>query len=158
VFFSDESGPMKTAALLDRFPVPLKRGLINGISITFEMVKVIVPCYIVIEFLRHVGLIDSVSRFFRPFMSFFGLPGESALGLMAGYFINLYAAIAVLTPLQLSAKDMTVIALMLGIAHSLPVETPVTRKTGVNAWLLLAVRIILSLLTGVVLKILWKLF
>jgi len=91
-------------------------------------------------------------------MSIFGLPGESALGLMAGYFINLYAAIAVITPLQLSSKDMTTIALMLGIAHSLPIETGVTRQTGVNAWLMLAARVVFSLFAGIVINLVWKLF
>jgi hypothetical protein len=91
-------------------------------------------------------------------MGIFGLPGESALGLIAGYFVNLYAAIAVVAPLNLSAKEITIIALMLGISHSLPIETAVTKKTGVNAWLMLAVRILFSLLSGVILNSLWKLF
>jgi hypothetical protein len=122
------------------------------------MVKVIVPCYIIIEFVKHAGLIDTISSFFKPFMSILGLPGEAALGLMAGYLINLYAAIAVLAPLNLSTKDITVMALILGIAHSLPVETPVTRQTGVNAWVLLIVRIVLSLVAGALLNLIWKLF
>lgn len=122
------------------------------------MVKVIIPCYIGIEFIKHLGLIEVISTFFKPCMGIFGLPGESALGLMAGYFINLYAAIAVITPLQLSSKDMTIIALMLGIAHSLPVETGVTRQTGVNAWLMLIARVIFSLVAGIVVNLVWKLF
>jgi hypothetical protein len=135
---------------------PLKRGLANGLSITFMMVKVIVPCYIAIEVVKHFGLIDTISKVCKPFMSIFGLPGEAALGLVAGYLINLYAAIAVLTPLGLPAKNLTVIALMLGICHSVTMETPITKKTGANAWLLLLVRIVLSLLSGVVLNLLWK--
>jgi hypothetical protein len=135
---------------------PLKRGLANGLSITFMMVKVIVPCYIAIEVIKHFGLIDIISRVCKPFMSVFGLPGEAALGLVAGYLINLYAAIAVLTPLGLPAKNLTVIALMLGICHSLTMETPITKKTGTNAWLLLFVRIVLSLFSGVALNLLWK--
>jgi hypothetical protein len=121
-------------------------------------VKVIVPFYIAIEFIKHTSFIHTISEVFKPFMSIFGLPGESALGLMAGYFINLYAAIAVITPLQLSAKDITVIALMLGVSHSLPIETAVTKQTGVNAWLLLFARVVFSLISGVLLNILWKLF
>jgi hypothetical protein len=136
----------------------VKRGLISGVAITYEMVKVIVPCYIAIEFIKHLGLIETVSNFFKPVMSIFGLPGESALGLIAGYFINLYAAIAVIAPLQLSAKDMTIIALMLGISHSLPVETGVTKQTGVNAWPLLFARVLFSLLAGIMVNGLWKLF
>jgi hypothetical protein len=136
----------------------LKRGILNGLSIILVMAKVIVPCYIVIEFIKYFGLIDIISRFFRPFMGLFGLPGEAALGLIAGYLINLYAAIAVLTPLNLSTKDITIMALMLGISHALPIETPVTQKTGVNGWIMLAVRIVFSLLSGVLLNLLWKLF
>lgn len=137
---------------------PFKQGLLNGVSITYTMVKVIVPCYVAIEVIKHVGLIDAISRICKPAMGIFGLPGEAALGLIAGYTINLYAALAVLTPLELPGREITTVALMLGICHSLTVETPVTRKTGVNAWSLLAVRILLSLFSGVVLNLLWKLF
>jgi hypothetical protein len=143
---------------MESYGALLKRGILSGLSITYEMVKVIVPCYIIIEFIKHTGLIDVISRFFKPFMGYLGLPGEAALGLMAGYLINLYAAIAVLTPLHLSTKDITIMALILGISHSLPVETPVTQRTGTNAWALLAVRIILSLVAGALLNIIWKLF
>jgi hypothetical protein len=45
---------------------------------------------------------------------------------------------------------------MLGICHSLTLETPITKKTGANAWLLLLVRVALSLFSGVVLNLLWK--
>jgi hypothetical protein len=137
---------------------PLRRGLFNGLSITFMMVKVIVPCYIAIEIVKLLGVIDTIGSVCRPFMRLFGLPGEAALALVAGYLINMYAAIAVITPLHLSTKDITVIALMLGICHSVTVETPVTKKTGVNAFPLLLVRLFLSLIAGAVLNLLWTLF
>lgn len=134
----------------------LKKGFLNGLSLTLDMIKVIVPFYFIVELIKHLGLIDLIGGFFRPFMGVFGLPGESALALIAGYTTNLYAAIAVLKPLQLSSRDITIIALMLGISHSLPVETPITRKTGVNAWLLLLLRILLSFFVGMVLNLIWK--
>jgi len=136
----------------------IQKGIINGLSITYTMVKVIVPFYIAIEFLKQTGVVDRIGLLLKPFMGIFGLPGESALCLAAGYFINLYAAIAVVAPLELPPKDITVIALMLGISHSLPVETAVTKQTGVNAWLLLTARILFSLISGFVLNILWTLF
>jgi hypothetical protein len=136
----------------------LKAGIAHGMSITFEMVKVIVPFYIAIEFIKRSGLLDIIGDFCKPFMGLFGLPGECALGLVVGYFVNLYAAIAVLAPLHLPAREITVMALMLGIAHSLPVEAAVTAKTEVNAWILTAARIVLSLLSGAVLNLVWKPF
>jgi spore maturation protein SpmB len=140
---------------MSTFVATFKRGALNGLAITYEMVKVIVPFYIAIEFLKHTRFLGFVSEIFRPLMRLFGLPGEAALGLMAGYFVNLYAAIAVLVPLNLPAKEITVVALMLGIAHSLPLETAVTRQTGVNAWLMLLARVLFSLLSGIVLNLLW---
>jgi len=137
---------------------PLKNGVIKGLSIVYDMVKVIVPCYVAIELMKHFGLIEIISRIFRPFMRLFGLPGEAALGLIAGYFINLYAAIAVVSPLDLSGKQITIVALVLGISHSLPIETSVTQKTGVNWAVLLAARIGLSLVSGFFVNIAWTLF
>jgi hypothetical protein len=134
----------------------LKKGFYNGMALTWDMIKVIVPFYFIVELMKYLGFIRFVGSFFGPFMGLFGLPGESALALIAGYTTNLYAAIAVITPLHLSSRDITIIALMLGISHSLPIETPITRKTGVNAWLLLLVRIGLSFLVGIVLNLSWK--
>jgi hypothetical protein len=136
----------------------LKRGFLSGLSLTWDMIKVIVPFYLLVELAKHLGLINLIGGFFRPFMDLFGLPGESALALIAGYTANLYAAIAVLTPLHLSSREVTIIAIMLGISHSLPVETSITRKAGANAWLLLFVRLFLSFFVGMVVNLLWKSF
>lgn len=138
--------------------LPLKQGFVNGITITFHMVKVIVPFYIGIEFLKQTSVLPALGKIFAPYMALLGLPGEAALGLVAGFFVNLYAAIAVIAPLDLPAKDVTIIALILGIAHSLPIETAVTHQTGVNAWVLCAARLVIGLLSGASLNILWKLF
>jgi hypothetical protein len=143
---------------MDKVHGTVKKGFLNGLAIIYTMVKVIVPFYIAIEFLKQTGIIGHIGYFLKPFMSIFGLPGESAICLAAGYFINLYAAIAVVAPLGLSSKDITIIALILGISHSLPVETAVTKQTGVNAWFMLAARILFSLISGFLLNILWTLF
>ncbi len=140
------------------FTDTLRKGFLNGLSLTLDMIKVIVPFYLLVEIARYLGFVSLAGRFFRPFMGLFGLPGEAALAMMAGYASNLYAAIAVIKPLHLSAKDVTIIALMLGISHSLPIETPVTKKTGVNAWALLVMRVFLGLLVGIAANTLWKLF
>ncbi len=137
------------------FSETLRKGFYNGLALTWDMIKVIVPFYLVVELIKHLGFIEFIGGFFRPLMGLFGLPGPSALALIAGYTANLYAAIAVITPLHLSPREVTVIALMLGISHSLPIETPITKRTGVNAWLLLIVRLGLSFLVGIVLNLLW---
>lgn len=140
------------------FADTLKKGFFNGLSLTLDMIKVVVPYYLLVELIRYLGLIQVLGDLFRPFMRLFGLPGEAALALIAGYAASLYAAIAVVKPLQLSVKDITIIALMLGISHSLPVETPITKRTGVNAWVLLLTRIALSFMVGAGTNLAWRLF
>ncbi|MCX7856553.1 MAG: nucleoside recognition protein [Deltaproteobacteria bacterium] len=143
---------------MKEFVDPLKKGLLNGLSVTYTMVKVIIPCYVLIEFIKYYDLLRPVATFFKPVMRLLDLPGEAALGLLAGFFINLYAAIAILSPLNLSPKEITVCALNLGICHSLTVETPVTRKTGVNYVPLLFLRLFLGLFAGWAVGILWKIW
>jgi hypothetical protein len=140
------------------FLQPLKNGIMNGLSVTYLMAKVIIPCYIIIEFVRYYDLIRPLAHLFKPAMKLLDLPGEVALGLLAGFFINLYAAIAILAPLNLSSKDITVCALILGICHSLTVETPVTKSVGVNYTLLLFARIVVGFFAGWGLNFIWKSF
>jgi hypothetical protein len=139
------------------FTATLKKGFYDGLSLTWEMIKIIVPYYFAVELIKYLGLIKVVGGLFRPIMNIFGLPGESALAIIAGYTTNLYAAIAVIKPLNLSPRDITIMAVMLGISHSLPVETVITKRTGVNAWFLLLVRMGLSCLVGIAMNFLWKL-
>ena len=52
-------------------------------------------------------------------MRFFGLSGDAALVLISGYLVNLYAATGVIVALQLPLREITILAVMLGFAHSL---------------------------------------
>ncbi|HBQ87635.1 MAG TPA: hypothetical protein DD811_14340 [Syntrophomonas sp.] len=81
-------------------------------------------------------------------MHLVGLPGEAALPLVMGYFLNIYAAIGALLPLGLTAKQISIMAAMLLMAHSLPMELAVNKKTGVKVKGLLLVRLVLSVTSG----------
>ena len=57
-------------------------------------------------------------------MQLVGLPGEAALPLVLGYFLNIYAAIGAMLPLRMSIK-ITIMSVMLLLAHNLPMEAAV---------------------------------
>lgn len=82
-------------------------------------------------------------------MGIFGLPGEAALVLVLGNFVNLYAAIGAIVSLSLSLKEITVLAIMLSFCHSLPVETALAKKIGLSAVNVIAVRVGLAVLSGI---------
>lgn len=131
----------------------LKRGIIKGIKTTWLLTKVIVPIHFLIVFLKYIHILNNISLIFEPFMKIFGLPGEASLVLVFGNILNIYAAIGAMTSLTLTAKQATIIAVMLSFSHSLPVESAVAKKTGISVLIVIAIRLSLSIVSGIALNI-----
>lgn len=129
-------------------------GLSNGLKITWELAKVVIPVYFIVTFLKYSPILPWLSDLMIPVMQVVGLPGEASLPLVLGYFINIYAAIGAILPLGLGIKEITIISAMLLMAHSLPIETAVSKKTGIRIWSIVLVRIVLSFTTGILFNLL----
>jgi hypothetical protein len=127
----------------------VKRGLQAGLKFTWQLGKIIVPIYFAVTFLKHTSIINLVSDIFAPVMSFFGLPGEAAVCIVLGLFVNLYAAVGAMLPLSLSIKEITIIAIMLSFCHNLLVETAISRKVGLSCTKVIAVRVGLAAVSGI---------
>jgi hypothetical protein len=136
---------------VDSTPSPgdrLRRGLRRGGHACFVLFRVSVPTFIVMDLLRRLGAIDAIGAACTPLMSVFRLPGEAAIPVLLGIFINVYTATAALGSLGLSGGQITTLGLMLGMAHSLVVETAVLKSAGSRALHLLAYRLVMALLVG----------
>lgn len=132
----------------------IKRGAKNGLETTIELAKVILPVYLIVTILKHTLILDYIANLFAPVMQVFGLPGEAALVLVLGNVLNLYAAIGAIASITLTAKQITILAIMLSFSHNLIVETAVSKKIGVSVFLVLAVRIGLAIVSGIVTNLL----
>jgi spore maturation protein SpmB len=130
-----------------------KRGLGKGLTTTWELGKVVVPVYILVTFLKHTPVLDWIAAICAPAVSFLGLPGEASLALVLGNVLNIYAAIGVITTLSLTHKQVTILAVMLLLSHSIFVETAVSRRIGINPWFVASTRLGLSVAAGLVLNI-----
>jgi hypothetical protein len=126
----------------------LRRGLHRGGHACFVLFRVSVPTFIVMDLLRRLGAIDAIGAACTPFMSVFRLPGEAAIPVLLGCFINVYTATAALGSLGLSGGQVTTLGLMLGMAHSVAVETTVLKSAGARALQLLVYRIVMFLVVG----------
>ncbi len=126
----------------------LKRGALTGVKTTWQLSKIIVPVYFAVTFLKYTPFIELISRQFAPVMGFFGLPGEAAVALALGVFVNLYAAVGAMLPLSLSIKEISVISIMLSFCHNLPVETAISKKLGLSGFKVIAVRAGLAVISG----------
>jgi len=133
----------------------LRNGLRNAVDTMWELAKAIVPLTILVSILKATGWLNIIAEALAPAMSILGLPGEAALVLVAGYCITLYSAIAVIITLDLTAKQITILAIMLALCHSLFLETAVTKKTGVKALPLTLLRVCISFLMGFVVNLLY---
>lgn len=118
-----------------------KRGVLNAFRTAFELLKVIIPVYALMTVLSYTPVIGWIAKFFSPLMNVVGLPGEAALALVIGWFVNIYTAVGVIIGLHLSVWQITVIAVMMNFAHELVVETAVIKKTGVSVLPILITRI-----------------
>lgn len=129
-----------------------KQGFADGLKITWELAKVVIPVYFIITFLKYTPVLPWISDCMAPVMCLMGLPGEASVPLVMGYTLNIYASIGAVLPLGLNTKQITIISVMILMAHSLPIETAVNKKTGVRVRLLLLVRFSLSFAVGAALN------
>ena len=130
-----------------------RRGLLKGLGTTWELGKVVVPVYILVTFLKYTPVLGWIAGICAPAVSYLGLPGEAALALVLGNVLNIYAAIGVITTLSLTHKQVTILAVMLLLSHTIFIETAVSRRIGINPWFVASTRLGLSVVAGLILNI-----
>ncbi len=86
-------------------------------------------------------------------MTYFGLPGNSALAYVTGTFVNLYAALAIVAGIDITGRQVTILAIMLGISHSQIMEGAVLAKMKARPVIVTIARVVFSLLCGFVLNL-----
>jgi hypothetical protein len=124
----------------------------SAIKTAIWLVKITVPISFVVTLLVYFGVVGYVATFLNPVFSVMGLPGEASLVFITSLFLNIYSAIAVITQLPLTLREITILAVMCLIAHNLIVETAVQVKTGSKAWHIISLRLSWAIISGFVLN------
>lgn len=114
-----------------------------------------IPVYIFVAILKQTPVFDYLGAVFQPYMKYLGLPGEAALAIVTGTVVNLYASAAVLADLNLTAREITIVALILGISHSQIMETAIVSRMRAKPLYVTAMRVVFSLFAGFVLNLVW---
>jgi hypothetical protein len=96
------------------------------------ILRLIIPLYIMADVLLYFDLLRHVTFLFAPVTGYLGLPPEAAMAIAGGVLLNLYAGIAFAAPLGLTPYQWTVLAVFLGVCHSMVVECAVMRRLGVS--------------------------
>jgi hypothetical protein len=130
----------------------VKKGLLSGLRVLWELAKVIVPAVIVINVLDKTGVLMHLSQWLGPVMGLFGLPGESALVLVTANFVSFYGGLALIVALALPFKQTTILAAMMMINHGAISETALVSKAGARGSWVLAARTVAMALVALVLN------
>ncbi|MCE7793137.1 hypothetical protein K8O68_11975 [Salipaludibacillus sp. CUR1] len=134
----------------------LKQGLKTGLLTTWKLGKIIFPITLIVTMLSQTFVMDWLTRMMAPMMGFIGLSGESAIPLVLGNVLNLYAAIGAMLTMDLTVKQVFILAVMLSFSHNLFVESAVAKQVGLKIWVVLLVRIGLALVSAWLIHIFWQ--
>ena len=133
----------------------VKEATPSAIKTMFWVIKITAVVSVIIYLLKLFGILPYISHFLEPVMNFVGLPGEASLAYVSGYFVNVYSAIAAAVTLNLSARSMTILAIMVLCSHNMIVETAVQKKTGSSALRILITRTLSGIILGFILSRIW---
>jgi len=130
----------------------LIQGTRTGILTGLQLLTIMVPISLGVALLEWLGVLNLVARQLAPLFSLLGLPGTAAFPLVTGALINVYSAIAIMVTLPFSVKQLTILSLMVLLAHNLPVEVTVQKKAKSPALAIIAVRLLSAILAGFLLN------
>ncbi|AXI01335.1 hypothetical protein DV702_09095 [Sporosarcina sp. PTS2304] len=133
----------------------MRSGLQVGLKTTWALGKIIFPITLLVTMLQFTPILPWLVEMVAPLMHIFGLRGEAAVPVVLGNALNLYAGIAGIISLELTVKEVFIIAVMISFAHNLFIETAVALKVGVKLWLVIVVRLGLAALAGILINLLW---
>lgn len=117
------------------------------------LLKIMLPVSFVVRLLQYYGVIEWIAGYLDVVFQFMGLPGASSVAWMTGASVSTYAALAVMLSMELTMRQATIIAIMTGIAHALPLEGAVVKKTGSKFMNMTVIRIAMAFVAGVLLNV-----
>jgi hypothetical protein len=111
------------------------------------MSKFLVPISLAMAILQWSGWLYKVDAVLNPVMHLIRLPSEAAFPILSALFINIYATIAILTVVPFSPGQMVLIAVFSLIAHNIITEGIIQHNSGINAFKIVAIRVVVALAT-----------
>ncbi|MTK54146.1 nucleoside recognition domain-containing protein [Paludibacter sp.] len=116
------------------------------------LLKLMLPVALFVSFLQYWGVMDWMAQYLSPVFIHIGLPGASAIVFITSLFLPLYSVLAVIATMTLGMREITILAIMCLISHSLIIETAVQKRTGSSVLNMLVVRIGMSFTAAVLLN------
>jgi hypothetical protein len=131
------------------FSKQLGKDVLRTVLILF---RIMIPISIIVKLLQMAGFITVIGDLLFPVMKFVGLPGEMGLVWATGIITNLFggiiAFISISNGMDLTVAQVTVISIMMLVAHTFPIELQIARKTGVRLVAMFMIRFCFAFIFG----------
>ena len=142
---------------MGRFDV--KKTCIDIVDVSITLFKIMIPTLILVKILEELGVVLLLNQVMAPLTMLMGLPVEMAIVLTTTLLTNPYAGLIVFSNLSVgpdfTVAQATILAMFMLLAHSLPVEVLIARKSGVRARATIFVRVGGGLLVCILLNYLF---
>lgn len=132
----------------------------DTLNTAWVMFKIMIPVSIVVKILQMTGAIEYIGIALSPIMRLVGLPGEMGLvwgtGMITNLFGGIMAYLNIAPSFHLTVAQTTVLALMMLVAHTFPIELQVARKAGVKLITMFIFRFGFAFIMGLVLNLIYN--
>lgn len=135
-----------------RLRSPVQSAIRPALRTALWLVSIMLPVSFITTLLQYTGLLEVVSVHLHPLCGLIGLRGESALVLLTSAGMTLYSGIAAMQAIPFTMREVTIMALMMLVAHNMIVETAVQRKTGSRALQMVVLRVSGAIVSGMFLN------
>lgn len=106
----------------------------QALKISWDLFKIMVPISIAVRVLQLLGVVAVLGDLLSPVMAVVGLPGEMGLVWATAMTANIYGGLAVFASvgagLDLTVAQISVLATMILVAHTMPIELRIAQKAG----------------------------
>ena len=145
--------PEQVTSTKERLVKCVKEVLPSTTKTCIWLLKITLGVSVLILFMRYFKILPWLSATLGPLFNHFGLPGEAALAYVSGYFVNMYAMLAIAGSMDLTARAITILGVMSLCSHNMITETAVQGKTGANPVRVVITRTLASFVLAFVLNL-----
>ncbi len=128
--------------------------------VSWTLFKLMIPVLIVVKLLQELGAIAWISGLLEPVMSWVGLPESMGLVWATTLLVNIYGGMLIFFQLapqeSLTVAQVTVLGVLMLMAHGLPIELRIVQVAGVRLGVALLIRLGGALLLALIVYHLYK--
>ena len=139
--------------IMEKLKKIIRQAVPRAMKTIWWIFKITATVSFIMFLLKYTGILTWIATAVSPVFHIFGLPGDAALAYVSAYFINIYSGIAVISTLDMTVRQITILGTMNLAAHAMVAETAIQKKTGTPIKHMVIVRTLASITLGIVMNL-----